>query len=154
MPAFSECLFHLHLARPHQIAYRGCCLRRHHQDGSPQASQPASEEAQSLSPRRPSSASADAQSEISCFTDGSGRLSRVHSNPLFAEEAASGVRQKRGSTGTSLPGDAPSSKEGGAEAESNPAADERIMGALGKVLDTSLKLVRELPALCISWFAP
>ena len=107
------------------------------------ASQAASEKGQSFGPSRPSSASADEHSEISCFTNESGSLPRVHSNPLFAEEAGDAVRQKKSSAGTDLPADAHSSREKGPGTESAVAADERGMGALGQALNASPKLVRD-----------
>ena len=120
----------------------GCCSHREHEEGRPLTSQPASEVVQSFGPSRPSSASADEQSEISCFTDESGSLSRVHSNPLYAEEAGAGARQTKSGASTDLPADAHTSREVRPGLESAVTADERVMGALGRVSNTSLKTVR------------
>lgn len=117
-----------------------CYVCRQHQEGGPLASHLASDKPHSLDPSCPSSVSADGQSEISCFTDESGSLSRVHSNPLFAEEAPDGARRKKSSTGDTLPVDPYSSRGRGPEAEGTLAANERMTGALRQVLSRSLKL--------------
>ena len=118
------------------------CICRQHQKSNPPASQPVSDKLQSLAPSRPSSASADGHSEISCFTDESGSLSRMHSNPLYAEEAADGVRRTKSSTGDRVPADPNPSRERDPEAESALAANKRMTGALRQVLNKSLKLTR------------
>lgn len=133
---------------PNPVSDAGCS-RRHNQGAVPVGRDNGTDRVQRHSfcmPSPPAAASVDGRSDSSPFKDESGSLSRVHSNPLFSEEADLTAKEVERNASKLQPAAADLDGKHGRGGESASVADERVMGALGQVLDTSMKLVRPRPA--------